>query len=298
MGLVKGGFLRLLQTVLYFICFCCAAVVLGIYSYFLAVQADRDEYIPTWQKAVEGLSGAAVLYTIFAVVLTCCLAGVSFFSFLGLVMDILFVGAFIAIAIMTRDGASSCSGYVNTPLGNGDVNSQAQGYGGGDNTNYTYAVKYYTACRLNTAAFAVSIIAIIFFLITAAMQIALARSHKKDKRFGPSPDNGYTSGPAKKRNFWTRKSKRNNLEKDAELGAATGTLAAPHHNHHTRASHDTATTAVGTGVAHDKYETAPAPVHGTHGGYYTQPTGTGANPYGYENTTAGNTYTTGTATNY
>jgi hypothetical protein len=33
MGLVKGGFQRLLQTFLYFLVFLCAAVILGIYSY-------------------------------------------------------------------------------------------------------------------------------------------------------------------------------------------------------------------------------------------------------------------------
>ena len=38
-----------------------------------------------WEKAVEGLSGAAVLYTIFAVVLTCCLGGISVFAFLAIV---------------------------------------------------------------------------------------------------------------------------------------------------------------------------------------------------------------------
>lgn len=30
MGLIKGGFLRLLQTALYAICFCCAGIVLGM----------------------------------------------------------------------------------------------------------------------------------------------------------------------------------------------------------------------------------------------------------------------------
>lgn len=42
MGLIKGGFLRLLQTILYAIAFCCAGLILGIYSYFMAVQSDRD----------------------------------------------------------------------------------------------------------------------------------------------------------------------------------------------------------------------------------------------------------------
>lgn len=30
MGLIKGGFLRLVQTALYAVCFCCAAIVLGM----------------------------------------------------------------------------------------------------------------------------------------------------------------------------------------------------------------------------------------------------------------------------
>jgi hypothetical protein len=33
MGLIKGGFQRLLQTALYALLFLCSAIVLGIYSY-------------------------------------------------------------------------------------------------------------------------------------------------------------------------------------------------------------------------------------------------------------------------
>lgn len=85
MALIKGGFLRLFQTFLYFLAFLCAAVILGIYSYFLATIADRNGNIMTWVKAVEGISGAAVLYTIFATVLTCCLGGISILAFTAIV---------------------------------------------------------------------------------------------------------------------------------------------------------------------------------------------------------------------
>lgn len=74
MGL-GGAALKFGSTAIYALEFCCAAIVLGIYSYFLAVQADRDVNIPVWQQAVTGLSGAVVLYTIFAVLLTCCIGG-------------------------------------------------------------------------------------------------------------------------------------------------------------------------------------------------------------------------------
>jgi hypothetical protein len=227
------------------------------------------------------------------VILTCCLGGISFFSFLGLVLDVCFVGAMIAVAVMTRHGADSCSGYVRTPLGDGQSTAST----GGFDNHITYSVHLHTACRLNTAAFAVSIIAAFLFLITAFMQVALVRRHKKEKRYGPSPSNNYTSGYGKRRGLFGRKNK-NATAKDAELGATgsavgAGGLAAPGVD--TRPSHDTAytgSTMGGAGVASDKVDGhgnhAP---HGTHGGYYTQPQGTGVNPYGYQNTT-------GTATNY
>lgn len=290
MGLVKGGALRLLQTALYLLAFCCSAIILGIYSYFLAVLADRKYFIANKWRAVEGLSGAAVLYTIFATILTCCLAGITFFSFLGLFLDVLFVGAFIALAILTRDGTETCTGNVSTPLGYGPSNL---GFGfhenvGSSDHDITYGVKLGTACRLNKACFAVAVIGAFIFAITALMQIALSRHHKKEKRYGPGPSNNYTSGYGKRSLF----SRKKHAEKDAEYGAAgaavgaggLGVAAAD-----TRPSHETGYTGstVG-GIMHEDKLNAPAPLP-THGGYHTQPQGTGVNPY---------SNTVGTATNY
>lgn len=305
MGLFKGGALRLFQTFLYALLFCCAGIILGIFSYFLSVLADRNRHIETQWKAVEGLSGAAVLYLIFAVGLTCCLGGISFLAFLAIFLDICFVGCMIAIAVMTRHGAGSCKGLVHTPIGYGAANQ-----GGSFDHEVTYSVTFGTACKLNTACFAVSIIAAVLFLITAALQVALVRHHKKEKRFGPSPDNNYTSGyGSKKRGLFSRK-KNANLEKDNELGATgtavgTGGLVAGQHD--TRPSHETGytgSTVAGTNAYDKVSEPAVPATHSTHGGYYTQPQGTGVNPYGYESnttthtTTTGPVYTTGTATNY
>merc|ERR1712000_280465 len=75
-----------------------AALVLGIYSYFLSVLADKNIHIPAWEKAVEGMSGAACLYLIFCVLLTLFLGGIRFFAFIAIVLDICFVGCFAAIA--------------------------------------------------------------------------------------------------------------------------------------------------------------------------------------------------------
>jgi hypothetical protein len=136
--------------------FCCAAIILGIFSYFLAVLADHHLHIDTYIRAVEGISGAGVLYTIFALLLVCCLGGVAFLSFIAMVLDLAFTGAFIYIAYATRHGDNSCSGVVNTPLGTGDAgtdNTVASNDGG-----VVILPKYRTACKLNTACFAVSIV--------------------------------------------------------------------------------------------------------------------------------------------
>lgn len=303
MGFVKGGFLRLFQTFLYALAFCCAAIILGIYSYFLAVLADRDLPIAKDWRAVEGLSGAAVLYTILAILLTCCLAGVTFFSFLGLVLDVLFIGAMIAVAVLTREGVNSCSGSVKTPLGSGPSNSGDSGYGAdgfgfGSGKNATYAPNLGLACKLNKAAFAVSIAGAVIFLITALMQIVLSRQHKKESRYGPSPANNYTSGTTNQK-FWQRKPKAT-TEKDAELGAVgTGAgLAVGSRAADLRPSHDTAYT--GSTVAapnaanafnNKELETGPHAPHSqgynppphSHDEYYNTPTTGVVNPYGYEN---------------
>ncbi|KAK3073057.1 hypothetical protein LTR53_005685 [Teratosphaeriaceae sp. CCFEE 6253] len=320
MGLFKGGALRLTQSALYSLIFLCAAIILGIYSYFLSVLADRSAPISQTSKAVEGISGAAVIYLIFAVFLTCCLGGISILAFLAIALDLCFCGAMIAVAVMTRRGANSCKGFVHTPLGNGQSGSGTGGFGGGNNDNVTYSVNLHNACRLNTAVFALSIIAAFLFLITAAMQVLLVRSHKKEKRYGPSPSNNYTSGPAKKKGMFARGNKKtkvvhNDLNHDTELGATPvandpASIAAAHQDcsHDYRPSHDTgytgSTVGGNTHATYDKIDAhngtsgTHAP-HGNHGGYYTQPQGTGVNPYGYETAPPVQPkYTTGTATNY
>ena len=148
---LKGAsmFLRIIE-------FCCAAIILGIFSYFLATLHNHGLHIDTYIRAVEGISGAAVIYTLFALLLVCCLGGIAFFSILGMVLDLAFTGAFIYIAWATRGGASSCKGNVNTPFGSGNTNidnTVSNGNGG-----FTRLPSLKTACRLETATFAVAIV--------------------------------------------------------------------------------------------------------------------------------------------
>lgn len=85
------------------------------------------------------------------------------FGVLGMVLDVCFIGAMVAIAVMTRDGTQSCSGNVNTPLGSGASDSTASGYGDngfgfGSGKTVTYFPNLRLACRLEKVVFAVSII--------------------------------------------------------------------------------------------------------------------------------------------
>jgi len=184
------------------------------------------------------------------------------------VFDILCAGAMLAIAVMTRDGASSCTGDVQTPLGNGPSDSK-EGFGSnGQGNQITYSASLGSICRLNTACFAVSILGAALLLISALVQFCLGRKHKKEKRFGPSPANGYTKGSGVK--FWRRNRRTKGL-RDPEVGAippATGGLAAPV-GHDYRPSHDTAYTGSTVASPHATHE------HKTvTGGYHTAPIGT------------------------
>jgi len=273
---IGGAFLKLSATLLYALEFCCAAIILGIYSYFLAVLADRNVNIPMWAQAVTGLSGGTVLYTIFAIIFTCCLGGKTFFALLGLIFNVLCCGAMIAVAVLTRDGAHSCSGIVNTPLGTGPSNSRQGFDSNGQGRQWTYAASYGTACNLNTACFAVAIIGAFLFLISIPVQILLSRHHKKEKRFGPSPTNNYTRGTGVK--FWQR-NKRSTGLRDPEVATTTtapGATLAPGARDY-RPSHDTAYTGSTVGAPHTGYESnLNKPVQG---GYHSAPTATyGATP--------------------
>jgi len=287
--------LKLFQTFFYALAFCCSTIILGLYSYFLATQAQHNVAIPRWQKAVEGISGIGVVYTIFAVVLTCCLGGKIFFAFLAIILDLLLCAGFVAIAILTRSGHSCSGDNVRTPLGDGARDSHT----GRDGAIYTPSLA--TSCHLNQVVFAVAVIGAFIFAFSAIVQLWMGRHHQKQKRYGPSPANNYTKGNGIK--FWKRKhgarSAHAAVAKDAEAGAfATTGVAATHnghngtHNGHNGTHNGIHNDAHNAALAQDnsyvgnKYEAAPT--HGatvpTAGGYHTAPVGTGVNPYGYDNT--------------
>ncbi|KAL7903562.1 hypothetical protein HDV63DRAFT_400401 [Trichoderma sp. SZMC 28014] len=189
MGARTGFGLKFLQWFFRGIQFCCSAIVLAIYSYFLATLHNHDLPIATSLRAVEGISGAGTLYTLLALLMLCCLAGHTLTAVIAVVLDIAFIGAYVYVAIANKNGASSCTGVLDTPFGKGQSSSTVEGDKG-----FTKLPSFHTACKLQSASLAVAIIAIIFFVFSILMEFALTRHHQKEKRYGPSPQNDYTSG--------------------------------------------------------------------------------------------------------
>jgi type IV secretory pathway TrbL component len=155
MGTKAGFGLKMLQWFVRGVQFLSAALILGVYSYFLATLHNHDISSTTQVRAVTGISGAAALYTLLALLLLCCVAGLTFTSFLAIILDIAFIGCFIYVAVANRNGAGSCSGYLDTPFGRGQAGQRAEG----NRDGFTQLPSYRTACRLQSACLAVSIVA-------------------------------------------------------------------------------------------------------------------------------------------
>ncbi|XDG02194.1 hypothetical protein ABKA04_001809 [Annulohypoxylon sp. FPYF3050] len=264
MGAKAGFALKLLQWFIRGIQFCCSALILAIFSYFLATLSNRNLTIPTWTRAVEGISGIGVLYTILGLMLLCCLAGHPFTSFIAIVLDICFIGAYIYVASSTRAGASSCTGTVDTVFGTGEATSLI------NDKHPTYR----EACQMETACLAVSIVAIVFFVFSALLEVVLVRHRRKEQRFGPSPANNYTSGYAKRRGLLGLFRKKRAAEPEDNPNA----LPAHVQPDELRQSYNTEATAVGPEAAsyNNKYqydgqvaypETGTATTHTTPAGY-------------------------------
>ena len=134
----------------------------------------------------------------------------------------------------------------------------------------------------------------VFFLFSFFVDLALVMQRRREKAFGPSPKNNYTSG-TEKRSFWQRKPKRDSEYRDSGLEAQKrGPDSLPQHATpgDMRASYQTNTTAVGQEApAHTRYgPTVPTqrwprfaqtghPAHigqADRAGYTTQPTTYGA----------------------
>ena len=168
----------------------------------------------------------------------------------------------IAVAVLTRDGASSCSGNVNTPLGDGPASSK-EGFGSnGQGNQITYAASLGTTCKLNTACFAVAIIGALnlYLDFLNLFMFLLQFMGNRDPEVGTIP------------------------------ATTAGGLAAPTAAHDYRPSHDTAYTGSTVAAPHSGFATDKPVTGGYHTAPHVAPTANYAN--------TGNTATYGQATNY
>ncbi|KAM7204329.1 hypothetical protein V8F33_001631 [Rhypophila sp. PSN 637] len=278
MGKRAGTAFRMIQWFTRAVEFCCAVVILALFSYFLATLASNDLAVGQWIRAVEGIAGAAVLYTLLALLLLFCVAGHPVLSSIFIFLDICFIGAFIYIAAANRHGAGSCDGQVTTALGSGNANTSIvdNGHGG----VVTLDPNLHQACKMQSACLAVAILGLLFFILSAILEGLLIRHRRKERRFGPTPMNGYTSGYGKtpsspshpKQGFFSRFSKRNRRRQGTDNSDALP--AHPHPNDlrdstytHNRAStYNTNTTSGITGTTMtttDPEDVLPPPNTGT-----------------------------------
>jgi hypothetical protein len=150
----RGLGLKFLQWFIRAVQLASAIIILGIYIYFLVTLHDHNLSVPTSVRAVTGIAGAAVVYTGIALLLLCCLAGLPFTSFIAIVLDVGFLGAFIYVAVANKNGASQCTGQVNTVFGSGADGEEVEGQSG----KFTQLPNLHIACKLETACLAIAII--------------------------------------------------------------------------------------------------------------------------------------------
>jgi len=224
----------------------CAAIILSIFSYFLAALSNHALPTPNWVRAVEGIAGIAVGYTglHIATLILFPKAAVPrpFTSLVNMVLDGSFAVAFIYVAAANRGGSGTCTGIVSTPFGEGDadtgkkVESGAQG-------GFTTLPSLRQACQLETACLAVAVIAlyasppflsfcfpvgwccVIFYLsrllniqlLTNGSKVLLHFLHPGRSGHGPQPAQGTATGAATERVRGRRRVQR------ADRATATGT---------------------------------------------------------------------------
>lgn len=96
---------RWVQRLLRVLQFLCSIIALGLFSRRLArlIHLTRRSY-NRGEGAVEGILAAATVYSILAMAMACCLrhGGPKIIRWLFVLLDILFLGAFIAVAALTR----------------------------------------------------------------------------------------------------------------------------------------------------------------------------------------------------
>ncbi|EGS17217.1 uncharacterized protein CTHT_0065350 [Thermochaetoides thermophila DSM 1495] len=210
----------------------CAIIVLALFSYFLATLSNHSLPIHNWVRAVEGISGAAVLYGIVSTLLLWCFPGRQFPSFLTMMFDVAFAVAFIYVSVANRGGAGNCTGEVKTVFGTGQADQKVVGKEGDNLTPLPKSLGQ--ACKIQTACLAVSIISIFFYLFSLPITLAIVRNRKRSE-LKPAPilpdniDNSSTTQRKGGLKGWLYSSLGRNKRTAAGDAAALNPNALPNH---------------------------------------------------------------------
>jgi hypothetical protein len=126
-------------------------VIVGVVGQFLSDVSGTEDPVPQAYVAVEAIACAAVLWSAFTLLFTCC-AG-SIILQVDIFFDILFAAAFIAcIALLNSDAMGSCLQFREKYLPHWDLLRD---------------------CKLIKAGYAFSIINLCLFIVTTVTSIAI-----------------------------------------------------------------------------------------------------------------------------
>lgn len=196
MARITGALLRTITSFIRLLQLCCALAILGIFAYFIALLHRNGLGVPRVTQAVEGIAGAAAIWSLIALLLTLCIGGAAAWATVAILLDVLCIGAFIAVAVLTRGSVTRCN-----PLGNADATGPVTEIPNGN------AISLSKACRLEKACFALAIALIGLFLLSAIFQILTTRNHKKDKANRHNSSNGPVIANEKKQPFYKRRTR-------------------------------------------------------------------------------------------
>ncbi|KAG6116666.1 hypothetical protein E4U13_001678 [Claviceps humidiphila] len=213
----------------------CATLVLAIFSYLLVALHEYGLQIDVDLRAVEGISGSAVLYTLINMLSQCCLASdLGCMAPLAVVFDVGFMAGFIFVAVVNKNGAEACRGNTDSPFGRGQgqLGDEAS-WPNMDGLNSHF--RPHAACELQRASFFTSIIAICLFVLSLLAEFVLVWHRRRqmqqqvmDLTF--KSQNKKTRCPAFRIDCWARlfsPNRKDHANKSDEVSAHGGRSPSP-----------------------------------------------------------------------
>lgn len=186
--------------------------MLGLFIYLIVEISRSDQGITSTRGNRETLailiiSGASSLWAFFSFLTTC--FGHTKTGFLMVVVDLLYMGAFIGVSILLKsEGYRNCKALFPS---------------GGQRRD----------CNLLRAAFAFAIALAVLYFLAMILSLLLALAFRKSRAYGPGPNNGYSTShnpaPVGKKH-----------RRDEEIGYVPPmtTVAPSHGAHHTHDRHN------------------------------------------------------------